>query len=245
MNFDLPPPAIIIPAPDELIRYGNDPALASNLFVPPIGWKVAAPDLLIVLIANRDTAGAGATWPSDWTAFASAKTNVNITGEARWKADAGESSITLTLANSATLSWAVYRIRGHSGDPDGTSSVGNDAASTTPNPPLHNSADTQHLWIACAEWQSDNVTEGGTVTYPTNYTGSQIKDGIANQSAIAAATRALSATSEDPDVFTIQGSRRWVTWTIGIPGASAVVNNTADDTNAASTSHAVTIPAAL
>ena len=211
--------------------------------INPYVFAAGSTDILVVLLGHRDTTGGAATWPAGWTAFGAAiVNNTNIVGECRWKEDGGESSITITLANTSVLTYGVYRIRNHTGNPDGTG-VSGGASTTTPDPPNHNPGVTRNFWVAATSWQADSPV--GSLAYPTNYSDNRQTTGTANQTAIGMASRVTSATSENPGTFTIDTSRRSVSWTLGFPGASTVVNSKTTGNNTTNTSHSITIPAAV
>lgn len=178
---------------------------------------IVSGDLLVCLFAT-DSGDPASSFPSGWTRF---KNLVESAGacslEAWWKeADGTESgSFTVTTTNSEESAHAVYRISGAALEaPEvSTGTEGNsqtaDADSLTPS-----GGSDDYLWVAATG--GDRV--GLAASAPTNYSNfhTEATGGIPACS-IAAATRQLTAPSEDPGAFgDWQASDEWVAFTVAV-----------------------------
>jgi hypothetical protein len=140
----------------------------------------------------------------------------------------GASATTATFVQSASNWWAgkVIRISGsHASTASDITPVGSVAAgsnSSAPNSPslapAAGSAD--YLWLSVTCYGHAVGTDRTTSTYPTNYTSTTDADpgGAFGQVRIAAAYRALTASSEDPGAFALSGNiQTWAAITIAVP----------------------------
>ncbi len=224
---------------------GIAPVIAGLLSAPP----PATSDLLIVMLAHRDTANGAASWPVGWTVLC-AVTNSNIVAEIGYKVDDGSTGATINVTTTASAQSAhcSYRIRGRTGNPE-QSNTGTSSGSTNMDPPSLSpswGADNT-LWLACAAWQQDNNLNDPS--YPANYSNGFAYHSSNNQASMASCQRTLNAASEDPAALVYTSSRRYVAATVAIQpnsGSTPSVNNTSGGTtSSASTTHVLNIPASL
>jgi hypothetical protein len=182
----------------------------SHLVALPAGIQVG--DLLIVFfgVANNPSI----TWPGGWTALANGTTSDDI-GETRYRVANGSegSGITLTTDTAQTSSHYSWRITNYQGVPEGAAATGGLTSTIDPPNLAPSWGNKPCLWIAHA------LARTGTYSgYPTGYSDNQ----NANESTvpdIARASKFATASSDDPGVFTVSGSIRWVGITIAVRGA--------------------------
>lgn len=192
----------------------NNPTKAINLPA-----SISSGDLLIIVLAAYATAGAvSITTPSGWSVLFSVVGSGNLRRVAGfYKVASGSEGATVSITFSRNVSCAAnsYRITGYTGTPEaGTATTG---SSTAPNPPSLSPSwgSGDILWLAVF----GNVSPGGTITSPTNYSsGFSVDEG---KILIASAQRNLTASSEDPGAFTTS-SANWAANTIAIQGIPIV-----------------------
>lgn len=174
-----------------------------------------AGDILTVAIGLLANVAISSGLPSGWD------TEVSVLGGGAggerhyvlWKrADGTETDFTLTMTGSSAYNLLTHAIMNVDSDADVFSaSAASGAATTTPDPP--NLSAVADLWMATA--QTENAV---LVSYPTNYTHKQ--NTFSSTASIHVAFRQLSATSEDPGVFTVGSSRFATAATLAIGKAN-------------------------
>ncbi len=182
----------------------------------PTGISVG--DLLLIFMSINN--GSTITDPSGWVVLESHLNNDDHRIYARIADGSEGSTVTVTLNTTKMASAVSYRI---TGGRNGTSSSeiavssAVDASTTTPDPPnlAPSWGSDDNLWIALTLASDGNWTLS---SYPTNYTlgqqNVQTDSGAGNSVTVAA--RNLTASSEDPGVFTCITSRTRSSYTLAI-----------------------------
>jgi len=186
----------------------------------PSGLAVGDRLLILLGVANGDSSTL-----SGWTLVHQIENmSETIRGDIFTKiadsTDVSNGDVTVDIGSSAHAAWIVYRITSTS-DVAGFSDFGN---SSTPDPPSESSlGDT--LWISWASWEG----AGTHSSYSSGYSSNQVlRTGIDVH--IAASTKNLNASSDDPGAHSLSGTTNWVAGTIAIgpvpAGGSGVVSGT-------------------
>jgi hypothetical protein len=189
---------------------------------------VAAGDLLLMLYSYDDNT-ATVTDPDGaggWTQIAVGNSGSGgVTGSVWAKVATGTeggTTVGFTTSTSQSASAQVYRVLAANWSGDITNNgidvaTGTGATTANPDPPALNPAkwDTENaLWIA----YSAGSTFTAVTTYPTNYVNGAIVAGNSGAAgaSTSSATRALSASSEDPGTFTMSASNSGIPFTIAV-----------------------------
>ncbi|MGE0227750.1 MAG: hypothetical protein AB7I38_10925 [Dehalococcoidia bacterium] len=177
--------------------------------------------LIAVLVVYADrTAGSA---PANWTNIL-ADTRFHVY-ERIYSTSASASTVTLTHTGSNTVALGrVIRISGsHATDASTITASGSVASGTNanPDPPdLNPAVSKDWLWLAIAEWSHFFGSDRARTAVPTNYTATtdfDIQPGSGELEA-SIAYRALTASSENPGTFTLDGSAQsWRAITIAVP----------------------------
>lgn len=179
---------------------------------------IQAGETLIVLFGLE---GQGAvTFPGGWTKFFDKDTDV--AGDRKlscaWRKASGAEGGTITVTTGTTdrSHHQSYRISGATDPtvraPEATAGVDGSSDSPDPDSLTPTGGAKDYLWLAIAVTGSDTSFSAA----PTNYTD-LIGTGIGNIWVTpGSARRNLNAASEDPGVFTLPGSLKWVAGTIAI-----------------------------
>lgn len=190
---------------------------------------IVSGDLLIILFGTPGNT-LGSLSATGWTAPSPSSGTARM-GFLYRVADGSEgSTVTVTTNSSEKSAHITYAVQNA-----GTfSAVANDtyflsnagSANANPDPPsISPSAGSgDYLWIAA----ENNAGTDTVSSYPANYGSDQLNQasggtgGASTKCVIGAATRQLTATTEDPGTFTITASQLWCTATLSIPpGAPA------------------------
>lgn len=184
--------------------------------------NISSGNLLIVNFAvDSENFDPVVSWPSGWTEIHDRFNNEVHLSVAYRQADGTEgSTITVETVAEERSAHTSYRITGHE-DPaiqEPEVSTGANARSANPDPdsltPTGGSKD--YLWIAVQCNDTPNTTDA----FPTNYSnGISVQGSDPDSVSIGSAERELTASVEDPEVFTISTSDRWEAATIAVhPG---------------------------
>lgn len=193
----------------------NSAGTALNTHSVPMPSSLAAGNLLLLFYTQHGTDGT--TLPSGWTTLFSNTTSspsdphyilAKISGGTE-----GNQNFIIGGGKAQRATAVVYNISGNrNGVTSSEIAVSSEVAETsilTPNPPSLTPSwgSAENLWIAVSFVNDGSFT---FVSYPTNYTLGQNaqQNGSGTGNAILIAARLLTASSEDPGVFTISGSTR-------------------------------------
>jgi hypothetical protein len=214
----------------------------SDTFSESTSHDVAMPatvvggELLLTLFANDGTATV--TTPSGWTALGTNATIADRTSVYAKVANGTEGGTTVDFITSASevASAQVWRVAGWPQDIASVElSTFTSGIDTVPNPPSFSPSwgakDT--LWIALTGLGNGSSTVS---SYPTNYTGGLLTMtiGAAETSGVAAASRQLSTSTEDPGAFTLGVSDSWSAAVVAVEPAGVntqTISNETDDEN--------------
>lgn len=198
---------------DTTTYSSNDVALSShNLNLPP---NISSGDLLLLFVmVHNQTITDLSGWDVLHSAIGSGTDRSRI--YAKEATGSEGSTVTLSLSGTSRASCNAYRITGWSGDltSSGIAISSLVAASTlTPNPPnlTPSWGSAENLWFAIDWYTDSNTTFTPPGAYPTNYGLGQlfVKNGAGSSGQLlATAARLLTATSEDPGVFTHTGAAK-------------------------------------
>lgn len=134
------------------------------------------------------------------------------------KTAAGSDTISVTTSGNTDSAHAVYRYVTTGGFELATAISA--SISTSPNPPsLTPSGGSQKY-----KWISVVATRPNITAYPAGYTNNQVKNEASNFT-VGVATRDNETSSEDPGVFTIASSDRWITATVALEEQEDVVGS--------------------
>jgi hypothetical protein len=159
---------------------------------------------------------------SDWTSIDAGVNGSACSGGCFAKIAAGGDTLTLTSTNSQDFSCVSVRITGHgvtnvaTGITKGTAATG---STNAPNPPNCNPA-TSKDWLFIETFAADD--DDDTATYwSANYSAvAQIKSAASTSSCLCAvASRALTASSDDPGNMAMSAVEEWRAQTFAIPPA--------------------------
>jgi len=194
--------------------------------------SIAAGDLLLMLVVVASNAAQTVTTPTGWTQlFNDVGPGLLRRLACFYKTATGSegSSVSIT-ASGGGLACLTWRITGWTGTPAaGTTATGSSTAPTPPSlSPSWGSGTT--LWLACM----GDAVSSSSIAPPTNYSNGFQADQTSTspQAHAAAASRALTAASEDPGAFTIS-SGSWAANTIAIQGAPSNFSQTVSVTSTA------------
>ena len=209
-----------------LLAFGNTAnyttsttSTTSHVVSLPTGY--AAGDLLLIMFVVHSST---ATTPSGWTLVDTNGVNSNSDNAyifAKLATGSEGSSVTITTSASNLASGISVAITGARSSLTGMiefAKLATTSTSLTPNPPSLTPTwgSARNIWIAVAFSQDGNYTFS---SYPTNYTDKQAiqqTGGFPGNSVIMAG-RILSASTEDPGVFTTTANARvWTTYTLAI-----------------------------
>lgn len=186
---------------------------------------VNAGDRLICVIGHGSASAVGGTAPTDWTKLNGSDTSLSVYERIF---SGGASAGTVTFSQDISNWWGaqVIRISGsHATDASQLSTRSNANSSSAPNTnsltPSGGSKD--YLWFsAIAFGLAGFSTQPSISAWPTNYTSvtvSNTSNGF-GQVAVACGYRALTASSEDPDAYTLSNTNgNWYGYTIAVPPA--------------------------
>jgi hypothetical protein len=206
---------------------GDGSATTNHNVVLPTG--IVAGELLLIY---SSMAGAAISTITGWTKIGSSEGSGSNPSE-NWFyrfADGTEGSqVNLVTDNSVKNTFQAFRIGNHAGSgtpPEtGTYSSGTGAANAADPPaltPSWGSADT--LWLAASAFSS-GVTPTAAPTNYTNLTTSVSTGGsVASRSGTGVARRELTATTDDPGVFT-HSLNDWKAQTLAVRPAAAAADD--------------------
>lgn len=182
----------------------------------------AVGDRLIFLLSS-DGADEIFTWPSEINPTSYAETSItseiaykDVTGAEGWNT-AGGSTIEVTVSSAEQATCAIVVIKAGYFDPQASpqTSAASSTTSTSPNPlivsPSWGSAD--NIYIAFASY---DIGDSLITKYPTEYIQGVNYSSDSTGTGVGVATKIATSSSEDPDTFTINASRPWITWTIAV-----------------------------
>lgn len=188
----------------------------------------SAGDRMLALFAS-DSADAVSIGASSglWTNFFSgiSTTVCRLNFFYRDVAASGE-TLRIDTATAQGASWILYRINKGTFDPATAPAIGtiSTGASANPDPPSLTSpwGAEDILWIPVYSWDVGSAHSA----YPANYSSNQQSSvwADAGGEGIAAATRELNASSENPGTGTIAASRVWIAQTIAIRPALPIAS---------------------
>lgn len=174
---------------------------------------------------------ASRTWgaaPTNWAQLATSGDFVHVYERVNCpSASASTATFTWTGGNTVAIV-RVVRISGsHSSDAASISSFGT-GTNANPDPPsLNPAASKDWLWLAIAHWSHFFGSDRARTAVPTNYTATTDHDIQPNLGELetSLAYRALTASSEDPGTFTLNGSAQaWRSVTIAVPPAAVAAS---------------------
>lgn len=188
--------------------------------------SIASGDLLLIAQYGSGTDGVPHTTASGWTVLGEAVVS-NAVGHLAvlYKIASGAegASVNLTTDVAEDSAGCAYRITGWHGTTLPAINVGPPTgASVSPDPapltPTWAVEDTTYIVIAGADGSAVDFT-----AYPTSYDTSQITSPThtASGGACAMAARDYASISDDPAVFTIDTSVRWVVFTVAVRNIQA------------------------
>ena len=175
---------------------------------------IVAGNLLLVFFVSDQVPTI--TFPGGWTQLFQVANSTYVKFGAWYRiADGGEGgTITVTTSDAQMTAHTSYRITGYSGLPEvGVSATGASVSPNSPNlAPSWGALDT--LWFAI-EGNDDGTTL--VSGWPAGY-GNQRNDKALNSAgaAVGSCRRELNAASQDPGVFTIDASERWIANTVAV-----------------------------
>lgn len=186
---------------------GDGSGGTSHTITLPSG--IIATDLILILLSFSSSPGTLTL--SGFSAIGTTDTVGSATIAEFFKSATGAegASVSLTTQNSCAVSYICYRIRGWQGTPEKGTASG--AASANADPPS-----VTPSWGSDADLFIATFGDGGLIigtVAPTNY--SNLLTGTSSGSAISAAQRNLTASSDNPGTFT-SSSTSWVAQTIAI-----------------------------
>lgn len=193
--------------------------------------SISAGDLLLVTFYGSGLDSVPHTTATGWTQLLDKviQTNLAHMYVGYRIADGGEgSTVTFTTDVTENAGGCAYRITGwHGTTPPEISTGVESAASTAPDPDAVTPSWGAEANLFIAVGGADGTNVDFTV-YPTNYDGSQITSPThtSGGGACALATRALTATSDDPGAFTIDTSVIWAAATIAVRPGTTVAGRT-------------------
>lgn len=179
-------------------------------------------DLLVILSSFNDTITE--TTPAGWTRLAFGNDGRNMFGTVYGRIVDGTEAATLTISSVNVTQSASICFRIAANEWIGTLAgvfVSTINGGSTVNAALNSvatdagAAELTRFVALCAARQGDTTIS----SYPTDYTDNQTynTNGTGSGGAIAAiASREFSATSDDPDEFTLGSGTSFVTWTLAI-----------------------------
>jgi hypothetical protein len=202
----------------ETSNYGyNNTAGTSHTVNLPA--SIAAGDLLIVFFGYYT--GTVST-PGGWETMGTENNGTSVYQAIFYKTASGSegSTLTVTTGSSTKSSHVSYRISGWTGTPEkGSVATGTDSAPNPPSlTPSWGSAET--LWIVNETNRNNSFS-----TYPTNYSSNQVRGGNTSTTSAtetSAATREVTASSENPGAYGLSTSRYWLAQTVAIQPAPAI-----------------------
>ena len=195
----------------------NSGSTTNHSVTMPTG--IEAGDLLLAFFTTNSDSTVNT--PAGWTKLVdqTEPTFPDIRLAVYSKRAVGGDSLTVVTNNNETSAHCVYRI--YTDNEAEAAAVGAASASANPNPPpLTPTGGAQDfLWFAA--FGSTGVTVS---SYPSNYTDNQVSNTAGGRS-IAAATRNLDASSEDPGTYTISSSNDWVAVTVAVEAQTPLSGN--------------------
>ena len=177
--------------------------------------SISAGDLLIVLVGWEKVPGT--VTMTDWSSLAADDNAVYLQLFYKTASGSEGSTVSVTTVESIRASFVAGRITGWSGTPEkGTAATGTSA--TPDGPSLSPSGGSQdYLWISAWAYNRGDAT---SPTEPTNYSSTVVNGGgsAGGRPTVAAAFRALTASSEDPGAWSglSTPANSWVAQTFAI-----------------------------
>jgi hypothetical protein len=231
-------------------------AAANHVITLPSG--IVAGDLIVFVIAKGTPAVTNATFNAhgSYSELLDEAVSCGLAILYRW-ADGSETNPTLVSSTNIRTATVAYRISGainpatQAPEKAGTTATG---TSVNPNPPslAPTGGSKDYLFIACwaqggAAEQADDDTY--VSAWPTNYTHSQNQKtcGVAGTNLaglVGAASRQLTAASDDPGTATVSENTAWRAQTIAIHPAVAVAADLPLQPSAAIATTALVVTAA-
>ena len=165
------------------------------------------------------------TWPGDWNVIFQAANGSSNRLEIGYKFASGSDSLSISTGTSSEQSAHIaYRITGHDQyrAPEVSPGV-NTLTSSTPDPDnldLSAIGAKNYLWIAVEGNDDGRSTTNG---YPTGYGDNQQTRASANSNQgvnIAAASKELNASSDNPQTFSLTDSEDYVACTVAVHPSS-------------------------
>lgn len=136
------------------------------------------------------------------------------------EADGSEgSNITVTTSGGTVIIYVIHRLSGYGGPPVAAGWAGNvSVGATTTDPPALTTGfgAVPTRFFAAMVWGSNGRTVS---SYPSGYSGGVMQTGT--QGAVAVATKAATAASDDPGIFTLSSDSWQVGNTVAVQGSTA------------------------
>jgi len=198
---------------------------------------ISSGDLLIAVISIDASVTIG--WPNegtDWIVIGNGLTGSGSlhTCDVAYRIANGSEGSTISVSSSTSQQsgHATYRITGWHGTtpPELTSGSGSD---TQPDPPSETASwggSEDNLFIAGCGWDGGDTSVS---TYPTSYTSNQVSPtgGGPGGAGCAIATLESAADTDNPAVYTLDGSEDWSSFTIVVRPAAAGGGRTTKNTD--------------
>lgn len=202
------------------------------------GGAGAATSMLLLFIASDGSIPTYSGLPAGWTQVQRQTSGSICSGEIWYLLD-DETATTFSFNSSvsANVRTLIVRVAGCLTAPEATSTSGTSSSTNAPSlTPSWGSA--ANLWMSCNFHESEDLSS----TPPTNYTIWLNSE----SSNVGVATRALTATTDDPGAWALAGSGTWAAMTCALKpdvvGVTPVLGVSLIDSNG-TTSHQVIVPA--
>ena len=192
---------------------------------------IEAGDLIVINVARDGTTGTMSI--SGYTPLFQANAASASAGATLVKIASGSESGTFTFTPGASEQgvWRIAVLKGWWGTISGGVEAGGSATgtSTAPNPGSFSPS-----WGSAANWwRAVAAHDNGATTFtgfPSNFPDNQFGDesGGSGGAGLGGATLIATATSEDPNAFTLSASRAWRAWVVAVrPGATPTATSVA------------------
>ncbi len=213
-----PPPASLAIVTSTAYTNGDSQSTSHSVTLPS---SIASGNLLLLICGINGTPTV--TDPAGWTVTLSAANGDTWRIYSKIATGSEGSTVSVSLSSAQRMGCANYQI---SGNRNGTSSSEIEVSSTvdantaTPDPPSLSPSwgSAENLWFAISFTSDTNSTLSSN---PTNYSLGQISgfNGTGSGGAgtgAAVAVRLLTATSEDPGVFTFSNAKARSAYTLAV-----------------------------
>ena len=208
---------------------------AGTSHVIPLPTGIAAGDLILFVIAKGTPAVTNATFNAhgDYTELLDEAVSCGLAVLYRW-ADGTETNPTLVSSTNIRTATVAYRISGAENPATQAPEIGTTATGTSvnPNPPALSPTGGSKDYLFICFWDSGTGAEQAdddtyVTAWPANYTHSQNQKtcGVAGTNLagmIGAASRQLTAASDDPGTATVSDNTPWRAQTVAVHPATVV-----------------------